>query len=145
VLDDLMAGAKSLGIEVRCATFHGAIDAPAAAQQVVTAGVDAIVLVNSPTLTRVMPQLAPTLSTASVPVISNSPVDLAVLTLEPDGADVYRQMGRQAVRLLEGTPVAKVPVQDPGHYLLVVNEAIATRLGRTIPEDVLRRADRVVR
>jgi ABC-type uncharacterized transport system substrate-binding protein len=58
---------------------------------------------------------------------------------------VYRQIGRQAVRLLGGTAVAKVPVQDPGHYLIVINEKVATRLGRTIPEDVLERADRVVR
>jgi putative ABC transport system substrate-binding protein len=143
--DDLLAGAKSLGIAVQCASFHTEADAPAAAQEIVASGVDAIVLVNSPTLVRLLPVLSPALSTATIPVISNSPVDLAVLSLEPDGADVYRQIGRQAARLLAGTPVAKVPVQDPGHYLVVINEKVAQRLGRTIPDDVLKRADRVVR
>jgi putative ABC transport system substrate-binding protein len=141
---ELLAGGRSLGIAVQCASFHGADDAAAAAGEILASGVDAIVLVNSPTLVRAIPQLAPVLAASTIPVISNSPVDLAVLTLEPDGADVYRQLAGQAARLLNGAAVADVPVQDPGHYLLVINQGVARRLGRVIPPAVLKRADRVV-
>ena len=143
--DALLAGAKALGIQVQCETFHSGDDAPAAAQRVVDAGADAIVLVNSPSLNRALPQLAPVLASGGIPVISNSPTDFAVLSLEPDGADVYRQLGRQAARLLSGTKVVDVPVQDPGRYLIVINEKVAGALGRTIPADVLKRADKVIR
>jgi putative ABC transport system substrate-binding protein len=143
--DDLLAGADSLDIDVTCVSFHAGDDAPAAARDVLAAGVDAVVLVSSPTLVRVLPQLAPVLSVGTVPVISTTPVDLAVLSLEPDGADVYRQLGGQAARVLDGTPMAKIPVQDPGRYLLVINATVAERIGRTIPADVLERADKVIR
>jgi putative ABC transport system substrate-binding protein len=143
--DDLLASADLLDIDIRCVPFHGAQDAAAAATEVLAGGIDAVVLVSSPTIVRVLPQLEPVLSLGTVPVIATSPIDLAVLTLEPDGGDVYREMGGQAARVLDGTPVAKVPVQDPGRYLLVVNAKVAARIGRTIPADVLKRADRVIR
>jgi len=82
---------------------------------------------------------------AKLPVLGTSSSDFAALILEPDGADVYAQVGRQVARLLGGATVADVPVQDPGDYVLIVNTAAAKRIGVTIDPSVVERADEVVR
>jgi len=141
----LARGADALGMELICATFTSPDDVPNAVQQVLGAHVDIIVLVNAPATAIAFPQLRFVLSKTTVPVIGNQPADFAVLTLSPDSRVVYRTMGRQAARLLQGTPVADVPVEDPGRFVLVVNLPAAARIGRTIAPSVLKRADQVVR
>jgi ABC-type uncharacterized transport system substrate-binding protein len=54
-------------------------------------------------------------------------------------------MGRQAARILQGTPVSDVPVEDPARFLLSVNLPAAERIGRTIAPAVVKRADQVIR
>jgi len=54
-------------------------------------------------------------------------------------------MARQAVRLLGGTPVAEVPVENPGSFVTEINLQVAAALGVTVPEEVLAAAERVVR
>jgi putative tryptophan/tyrosine transport system substrate-binding protein len=137
-------GAAALGMELICATFTTPEDVGAAVQEVLAAGVDAIVPVNAPATAIAFPQLRFVLSKTNVPVIANQPADFAVLTLTPDGNAVYRTMGRQAGRILTGTPVRDVPVEDPGRFLLVVDLTVAQRIGRTVAPSVLERADRIV-
>jgi putative tryptophan/tyrosine transport system substrate-binding protein len=141
----LETGAEALGMELICSTFASPDAVPDAIQEVLAAHVDAIVLVNAPSTAIAIPQLRFVLSKTTVPVIANQPADFAVLTLSPDGNAVYRTMGRQAARILQGTPVADVPVEDPGRYLLVVNLPAAARIGRTVAPEVLKRADEVIR
>lgn len=140
----LQRGADALGMELICATFRSPDDVPDAVQQVLAARVDIIVLVNAPATAIAFPQLRFVLSKTTVPVIANQPADFAVLTLSPDSRAVYRTMGRQAARILQGTRVADVPVEDPGRFLLVVNLPAAARIGRSIAPAVLKRADQVV-
>ena len=141
----LQRGADALGMDLICATFATPDDVPAAVQQLLDAHVDVIVPVNAPATSQAMPQLRFVLSKTTVPVIANQSVDFAVLTLSPDAHAVYRTMGRQAARILTGTPVSDVPVEDPGRFVLVVNLPAAARIGRTVAPAVVKRADRVIR
>ena len=143
--DALERGAKALGMEFVCATFASPDGVPAAVSQLVDAKVDAIVLVNAPATAIALPQLEFVLSKTNVPVIANQPTDFAVLTLSPDSRAVYRTMGRQAARILQGKPVSEVPVEDPARYVLTVNLPAAARIGRTITQSMIKRADVVVR
>jgi putative ABC transport system substrate-binding protein len=47
-------------------------------------------------------------------------------------------------KVLAGTPPAEIPVQQQTRILLVINLAVARRFGITVPNNVLRRADRVI-
>ena len=60
----------------------------------------------------------------------------ALLTYSADYVDMYRQ---------SGTKAGKLPIAQPTKFELFINLKSAKRLGITVPQSVLLRADRVSR
>lgn len=144
VRDGLVKAGVALGLDVVPAGFTTAADAPAAVEELRARGVGAVVLANAPATVRAYPTIGPALAAAGLPAVANTTADFALIALEPDTRELYRQMGRQAVRLLKGASVSAVPVEDPGRFRLTVNLVAAARLGLQLPGDVLGAADIVV-
>jgi putative ABC transport system substrate-binding protein len=145
VLADLRRGAEALGVELHCADVGGPGGVPAAVLSVLSQGIDVIDVIGSPQMVQHYEPVADALVDTNVPDVTTVPLEFAALTLQPDGRAIYTQLGRQVARLLDGADVRDVPVEDPAHFLLTVNERVALRLGRSIPAAVLRRADHVIR
>jgi putative ABC transport system substrate-binding protein len=140
----LVQAADDLGLMLTCEEFTAPEDADEAALALVGKGVEAVVLVNAPTTSRSSAAIAGVLTPTKLPIVSNTPTDFAELVLAPDAESVYADLGRQLAQVLRGTQVAKVPVQDPGHFLLIVNQAKALANGHAIPASVLREATEVI-
>lgn len=136
--------ARALRLTVVQESFADDAGIPAAVSRLIKAKVDYIFISNSPTgiIARAVTQKA---VAGRVPIIANTTVvDFALLTLDPDVEELYRQMGRQAVRLLDGSEPSSVPVENPRRYRVTLNQGVATTFGITFPPDLVREADRVI-
>jgi len=145
VLEAAVRGAAALGIRLATSGFGSAEEVAGAVARLRTEKVEALLLANAPTTVRNYPAITAALAGASPPVLANTAADFALAVLEPNTTELYHQMGRQAVRLLKGSPVSEVPVEDPARFRLTVNLRVAAGLGIEAPADVVRSADNVVR
>lgn len=143
VREDLRRAARDLGIDLVDEPFAAEEDVPAAVDRLVAAGAGSILLANAPTTLRAIDAIAAAADRHGVALVANTRLDQVVVALAPDSLRLYRQLGRQAVRLLSGAEVAEVPVEDPGGFRIVVNRDVARRAGIEVPQDLLELADEV--
>ena len=58
---------------------------------------------------------------------------------------MMRLVALYAQRILQGAQASELPVEQLSKYELIINVGIARELGITIPNEVLLRADQVIR
>jgi putative tryptophan/tyrosine transport system substrate-binding protein len=62
----------------------------------------------------------------------------------PNVTALYRQAAGYVARVLRGASPAELPVEQPGHFELVINLRTARAIGVRIPDSVVTRADAVI-
>ena len=67
-----------------------------------------------------------------------------LLTYGPNIRDLYRGLARYVNRILRGAKPGELPVELPRSIELVLNHITARRLGLSLPQSILVRADRVI-
>lgn len=139
----LLAAAEELGVEVVERSFGDESEIAALVDELVSSDVEAVALPNANATFRAMDELREALDGARLPVIANLDlVDFAVVILTPDGEELRRQLARQAARILGGTDVSNIPVEDPRKFTLIVNQTKARELGLPdLPQGLVRQAD----
>jgi putative tryptophan/tyrosine transport system substrate-binding protein len=137
------AAARGLGIETVAASFGQPEQVGDAVDQLVEAEVDAVFLFRATRTFEALPEIEQQLTRVGLPAVSNTGLmDFAVLVLEPDLAEMRRQLARQAARLLRGSSVSSTPVEDPRRFVTIINASQVEALGLPdIDGKLLRRAD----
>jgi putative tryptophan/tyrosine transport system substrate-binding protein len=137
--------AERVGVEVVEVEFADDAEVADAVDELVEAEVDAVLLASANEVLLALDQLEQELTGAGLPVVANNGrATFAVAVLEPDGAEVRRQIARQIARLLRGDPVATVPVEDPRRFRTILDRDRIAELGLpALDEVLLRQADEV--
>jgi putative ABC transport system substrate-binding protein len=82
-----------------------------------------------------------------IPVISGWPIFAqsgALCTYGPNLAVSYRRLAYYVNRVLKGARPAELPIEQPTKFELVLNLKSARKLGMTVPQSILARADEVI-
>ena len=67
-----------------------------------------------------------------------------MLSYATDGPDIWRRAATYVDRILRGAKPGDLPVQFPTKFEMVGNLKTAKRLGLTVPQSILLRADEVI-
>src|SRR5262249_54536829 len=70
--------------------------------------------------------------------------DGGLMSYGADVPDLYRNAASYIDRILRGSKVAELPIQQPTKYVLAINLKTAKTLGLTIPQTLRAAADEVI-
>jgi putative ABC transport system substrate-binding protein len=140
----LQGAAGSLGL--RALLLDGR-DIDAVFAEVARQHIDALFVTASAYFYSIRDELAARAARHRIPVIYESrefPEAGGLISYGVDFADVYRQLGDYAGKILRGAKPADLPVLQPTKFELVINLKTAKSLGLAVPPNLLALADEVL-
>ena len=111
-------------------------------------GADAVLVLQSPVFVNERRQLAELAVKFRLPVIYDRREfvdDGGLICYGTNFTDLSHRAATYVDRILKGAKPADLPVEQPTKFELVINLKAARRIGLTIPQNVLARADRVIK
>lgn len=147
-LGEVQRAARSLGLRLQLIQVGGEQDLKRAFEESKLMKAEAIMLLWSPVFYVHDAKIAAYALDARVATVSALSTAVDAGALISYGADVigsFRHAAYFIDRLLKGAKASELPIEQPTEFQLVVNLRTARLLGLTIPQPVLRRADRVIK
>jgi putative ABC transport system substrate-binding protein len=144
---DIVIAARRLGLELLTmdANDPAAIDrafATARAERV--AGINVLA---SPLLNALRRHIFARSEEARLPAIYQWPEsarDGGLIAYGPSLNEMFRRLGNFVARILRGTPAGEIPIEQPTHFELVINQRAAAAIGFTFPPALVALADEVI-
>ncbi len=145
------AACRELGIEFVGQSITGSAEVKQAAQSIASR-VDAFYVSTDNTVVSALQALADVAMKAGVPILSADPSSAETNPVFAawgfNWYQVGRLTGRIVDRILDGEDPAGIPttfVEDAGDLEMILNLDVAAKLGIRIPDDMVARADRIIR
>jgi putative tryptophan/tyrosine transport system substrate-binding protein len=147
-LDALQKAARARNIEFSIHRVARGEEIAAAIDSAQASGATALNIVSSPLFFAHRHLIIDRAAAAHLPTIYEVPETAeegGFAGYGPRVSQVYAEiMPQQIVKLLRGTKVADIPVEQPTKFELVINLKTAKAMGVTVPEALLVRADKVI-
>ena len=140
------SNAAALGVELLRFEARGAGDLEAAFAAMASSRIGGVVMVDDGSLNAQSAAMADLAAKRRLPIIG-------ILEMAPAGGlmaygvnryEMFRRVAAYVDKMLKGAKPADTPIERIASYELVINKSAAARLGITIPQALLIRADRVI-
>jgi len=144
---EMQAAARTLGIELRILEAKVDGDFDTAFASLVQQRVGALILSSAPLFLDRRDQLVALAARDRIPAMFAFPEDAAaggLMSYCTNLADVHRQVGIYAGRILKGEKPSDLPVVQPTKFEFAINLGTARALGIEVPETLLATADKVI-
>ncbi len=143
----LQARAKESGVDMSVLPISKPDDIEPALKKAKVDGVTAINILGGAILFAMRPKIFDTATALGLATMYQWPEGVregALAAYGPSLMEMFRQRGRQALKLLRGTRPSDMPIEQPTVVKLALNLKLAAQLGITVPPAFLQRADETI-
>jgi putative tryptophan/tyrosine transport system substrate-binding protein len=141
------SAAHQLELELVALNVRTADEITTAFDQASANGVQGIVTFRNPTVVTYLDQIAALSRKYRLPAVFDAREYVeagGLMSYGPSIDKTYRQLATYTYKLLHGTPVNNLPIEQPTTFELVINKRTASDIGISIPASLLTRADKVI-
>ena len=146
--EDVRAAARTLGIKVEVLNAQNARELDTALDTIRRSPPDGLLVSAEAFFMARKAKIAQTVRKARIPAIFPYREYHAEGVLMSYGADlsqVGRLMGVYADKILKGAKPAELPIEQVSKYQLIIDLRVAREIGVTVPQELLYRADEVIK
>lgn len=142
------AAARAMRVRLETFEVNTPEDLEGAFAEIARRRIEAIVLPMTPLLLAERHRIRDFVAKRRLPAMYADPIFVEEGGLMSYGVSLADQMRRSAAlvaKILKGAKPADIPVEQPTTFKLIINLKTARALGLTIPNEILSRADQVIR
>ena len=145
---EVQRAAGLLGIQIQYLDLHNGTDIGPAFEAARKGRADAVLILGGPVAASHRVQIAELAARNRLPAMAQLgefAEDGGLVTYGVSLVDLWRRAASYVDKILKGARPADLPVEQPTRLELTINLKVARRIGLTIPDSLLARADRVIR
>jgi putative ABC transport system substrate-binding protein len=146
-LENVRSAASTLGLTLEVFEVNRPADYDDAFKAMARSQAAGVLMLSSPMFGSTLPLLADLALRDRLPAVNIFPEFArsgGLIGYGPDFPSLFRQAGVLTRKVLQGSPVADLPIERPARFKLVANLKTASALGLTLPTSVLLGADEVI-
>jgi putative ABC transport system substrate-binding protein len=146
-LENVQAGARTLGVVVQSVEVRSASELEGAFAAMMKERPDAFMMTADPMHLLQTKWIVDFVNRRKLPAmyqVRESVVAGGLMSYGTNRAELFQRAATYVDRILKGAKPADLPVQEPRRFELVVNLKTAKALGLTFPPSLLRQADEVI-
>jgi putative ABC transport system substrate-binding protein len=147
-IKEMREAAKKLGVELIEATISTSAETLQAAQSLAGKGVQGINITSDNTAVSAFEAIVKVCNEKKIPLFAGDVDSVARGAIAAYGLDYFligESAGKKAVQVLKGKKPGDIPWGPAEKFSLVINEKAAKTQGVTVPPDLLKKADKVIK
>jgi putative ABC transport system substrate-binding protein len=139
--------AKNLGVRIQSLTVDSASDLESAFSVLRRERPDGLVVASSPVISTNRARIIEFTANGRLPAIydGRGPDQGGLMSYGASGPDMYRRAATFVDKILKGAKPGDLPIEQATKFELVINIKAAKQIGITIPQNVMVRADQVIK